>query len=395
MRRLLALPLLAVALLLSAASTPASHAAPTADMALAQAQAEAEQAQRRLEVLQDAAEKAGDEAGRLRAQQLAAAASIDAAEARISASGAELRLAREQVALAERQLAKRRAPLAALLAGLATMGRQPPLLTLADNASVDEMVRVRSLLDSTMPVIRQRSAALSKELAHRQRLASAMDSARSALARDRDALAIRQREFAALEARASARAAQLSGEAFGAGDRVLASGEALEETESGAARRREARATASELARLDFAPARPMRGDSAAPAVDFAYSLPVGAPLLDGLGSVSRAGIASRGLRFDTGRGAGVIVPADGTIAFAAPYRNEDGVVIIDHQGGWTSLLLGVASDRPRGTRVKRGEPLGRALGTVGVELRRNGRPVSPALIAASSVPLSNGGKSR
>ena len=395
MRRLLALPLLAVPLLLSAASTPASHAAPTADMALAQAQAEAEQAQRRLEVLQDAAEKAGDEAGRLRAQQLAAAASIDAAEARISASGAELRLAREQVALAERQLAKRRAPLAALLAGLATMGRQPPLLTLADHASVDEMVRVRSLLDSTMPVIRQRSAALSKELAHRQRLASAMDSARSALARDRDALASRQREFAALEARASVRAARLSGEAFGAGDRVLASGEALEETESGAARRREARATASELARLDFAPARPMRGDSAAPAVDFAYSLPVGAPLLDGLGSVSRAGIASRGLRFDTGRGAGVIVPADGTILFAAPYRNEDGVVIIDHQGGWTSLLLGVASDRPRGTRVKRGEPLGRALGTVGVELRRNGRPVSPALIAASSVPLSNGGKSR
>ena len=91
----------------------------------------------------------------------------------------------------------------------------------------------------------------------------------------------------------------------------------------------------------------------------------------------------------------GVTVPADGTILFAAPFRNEDGVVIIDHGGGWTSLLLGVASDRPRGSQVQRGEPLGRALGTIGVELRRKGRPVSPALIAASSVPLSNGGKSR
>jgi len=89
------------------------------------------------------------------------------------------------------------------------------------------------------------------------------------------------------------------------------------------------------------------------------------------------------------------MAPADGTIAFAAPFRGEDGLVIIDHGGRWTSLLLGVASDRPRGTRVKRGEPLGRALGPVGVELRRGGVPVSPALIAASSVPLSNGGSSR
>ena len=138
-----------------------------------------------------------------------------------------------------------------------------------------------------------------------------------------------------------------------------------------------------------------MRGDSALPPLDFAYSLPVGAPLLDGLGSVSSAGIASRGLRFDTRRGAPVIAPADGSIAFAAPFRSENGVVIIDHGGGWTSLLLGVASDRPRGTRVKRGEPLGRALGTISVELRKDGRPISPALIAASSPPLSNSGNSR
>jgi septal ring factor EnvC (AmiA/AmiB activator) len=138
-----------------------------------------------------------------------------------------------------------------------------------------------------------------------------------------------------------------------------------------------------------------MRGDSPLPPGDFAYSLPVGAPLLDGLGSVDRSGIVSRGLSFATGRGAEVTVPADGTIAFAAPFRGNDGVVIIDHGGGWTSLLLGVASDRPRGTKVRRGEPLGRALGTIGVELRRNGRPISPALIAASSVPLSNGGNNR
>jgi hypothetical protein len=69
--------------------------------------------------------------------------------------------------------------------------------------------------------------------------------------------------------------------------------------------------------------------------------------------------------------------------------------VIIDHSGGRTSLLLGVASEKPRGSKVRRGEFIGRALGPLGVELRQNGVPQSPALIAASSVPLSNGGNSR
>ena len=387
--------LLIAPLLLAAGSAPVQPPAETADAELVRARAEAEQATKRLASLEARAKRAGDEAERLHAEQVAAAGAIEEAEARISASNASLRLAQARVALAEQRLAKRRAPLAALLAGLATMGRQPPLLTLADHGSVDEMVRVRALLDATMPIIERRSAALTAELAERRNLASAAATARGELTRDRQQLAERQQRFAELEAKASARAARLSGEAFGATDRVLASGESLESAGSDAERLREGRKAASELVALDFAPPRPMRGDSPMPPTDFAYTLPVAAPLLDGVGSVDGAGIVSRGLSFATTRGAAVMAPADGTIAFAAPFRGEDGLVIIDHGGRWTSLLLGVASDRPRGTRVKRGEPLGRALGPVSVELRRGGVPVSPALIAASSVPLSNGGSSR
>jgi len=299
------------------------------------------------------------------------------------------------LALAERELASRRAPLSALLAGLATMGRQPPLLALADHGSVDELVRVKALLDATMPVIEQRSAALKTELAERRRLTSNAEAARAELTRNRDLLARRKLQFAELEDKAAKRAARLSGEAFGVGDRVLASGEALEAAGSDAAAQRSAQATAAALAKLEFAPARPMRGDSALPSADFGYSLPVSAPLINGLGSVNRAGIVSRGLRFDTARGAEIWVPADGKIVFAAPFRGQDGIVIIDHGKGWTSLFLNVASDQPRGTKVRRGEHLGRALGQIGVELRRDGVPISPAFIAASSVPLSNGGNSR
>ncbi len=395
MRRTATLLLIAAPILLAAASAPVAPAAETADAALVRARTEAKAAARRLTALEGQAAKAGNEAARLRAEQAAAAAAIEAAETKISESDASLRLVRTQVALAEQRLAKRRAPLSALLAGLATMGRQPPLLTLADHGSVDEMVRVRALLDATMPVIEQRSAALRGELAERQRFATAADSARAGLARDREELTRRQLRFAELEAHAATRASRLAGEAFGAGDRVLASGEELEIAGSETAKLRTARANATALAALDFSPARPMRGDSALPPVDFAYSLPVSAPLLDGLGSVSRAGIASRGLRFATPRGASVIVPADGKIVFAAPFRGQDGLIIIDHGNGWTSLLLGVASDRSRGTEVRRGDTLGRALGTIGVELRHKGVLISPAFIAASSQPLSNGGDDR
>jgi septal ring factor EnvC (AmiA/AmiB activator) len=392
MRRL---ALLALPLLLAAASAPVMPAAESADAALARARIEAADAAKRLATLEAEADRAGNEAARLRVEQAAAATAIEAAEARISESDAQLRIARAQVALAEQRLAMRRAPLAALLAGLTSIGRQPPILTLADRGSVEEMVRVKALLDATMPVIEQRSAALQQELAQRRKLTAAAERARAEVGKSREDLARQQLRFAELETKAAERAARLAGEAFGAGDRVLASDEALALTASETAERQATRQTAGRLAQLQFAPARPLRGDSALPPQDFAYSLPASAPLSEGLGSVSRAGIASRGLKLETSRGANVIAPADGKIVFAAPFRGQDGVVIIDHGGGWTSLLLGVASDRPRGSEVRRGELLGRALGPLGVELRRNGVPVSPALIAASSVPLSNSGNNR
>ncbi|HEY0629739.1 MAG TPA: peptidoglycan DD-metalloendopeptidase family protein [Sphingomicrobium sp.] len=382
-------------LLLAAASAPVAQVAETADAALARARAEARQAAERLTLLEAAADKAGDEAAKLRAEQAAAAAAIEEAEARIGESDARLRLARAQAMLAEQRLAAKRAPVSALLAGLATMGRQPPILALADQGSVDEMVRVKALLDATMPMIQQRTAALQAELAERRRLASQADTVRAQLAKDRERLEERRQRFAELESKAAERASRLAGEAFGAGDRVLASDEALSLAGSEAADRRTAQAAAARLTQLDFAPARPMRGDSALQQQDFGYSLPVEAALIDGLGTVSRAGIASRGIKFATARGAPVIVPADGNILFAAPYRGQNGIVIIDHDDGWTSLLLGVSSAKSKGSKVRRGEFLGRALGPLGVELRRNGVPVSPALIAASSVPLSNGNDNR
>jgi septal ring factor EnvC (AmiA/AmiB activator) len=392
MLRRLALLIATSPVLLAAASAPVTATAEPVDSALEQARAEARAADADLRRLEQAAAKAGSEAARLAAERRAAAVAIAASEARISAADAELALANAQMAQRAARLAQRQAPLASLLAGIVSMGRRPPLLGLADSASLGEFVRVRALLDTALPVIRARSAALSAELADSRRLQGAAAAARQRLADARGQLETRQRRFAALEAEAAGRAAEFSAGAVEASDVAVASSESESRLLSAAARRRAEIRLAASLGDLPPAPLRPGPARPSEPPI--AYRLPVLAPLTEGVGSVSDNGIRARGLTFQTYSGAAVTVPADGTIAFAGPFRRHDGVVIIDHGRGWMTLMTGVRASLRKGDRAKAGEPLGRALGPVTVELSTNGRPVSAALIAGSSQLLSNRGKS-
>jgi murein DD-endopeptidase MepM/ murein hydrolase activator NlpD len=77
-------------------------------------------------------------------------------------------------------------------------------------------------------------------------------------------------------------------------------------------------------------------------------------------------------------------------VRFSGAFRSHDGVVILDHGGGWKTLLLNVSSTVAVGERVSQGAPIGRALGPISVELSQNGRRMSPALISGSSQSLSN-----
>lgn len=387
--------LLMAAGLLIGASGPVTPSTPSTDSVLAAARSDARAAADRLAKLEQAAAKAGDEAERLHRQQAVAAAAIDEAEARISTAQAEWNAARAGLALAEARLAERRAPMASLLAGLVTMGRQPPLLVLADHGGADELVRVKALLDVTQPVIEARSAALRADLAQQQALAADAAKARDAMLSGRRLLEERRAQFAALEQNAVDRQRALSGQSVVAGDAMLVSDELLATAADAAARRKAALGTAAEIARLDLAPARPTAAEGKAAVGPIPYHLPVDGPVLQGLGTVNGAGIVSRGLTIDAARGAAVLAPAGGRILFAAPYRGQDGVIIIDHGNGRSSLLLGVSADVKRGDNVAIDQPIGRALGPVSVEFRQTGVPKSPALISASSVALSNSGKAR
>ena len=378
--------------LLAAASAPVQP--PSLDAQLKQARAEQAEAEAQAAKLEQAATRARGDLARLRAEQAASAQALEAAEARITAADMQLRLASDYVAAHRRQLAEQQRPVSSLLAGLAIMGRRPPLLAIADQgSSADELVKVRILLDYTLPVIRARTARLSAELTKGKQLEQAAAQARAEQISSRQNMVERRQQFAALEEKAAELAARTGTQALSAGDLAIAATENVESLHGSAGSARAAAALAAQLASTDPAPARPAAPERAGESAPFAYQLPVAAPVTQGLGAVDDSGVQSRGLTFASWRGAPVTAPADGTVRFSGPFRDYDGVLIIDHGGGWMSLIVNVSSELHAGNKVQRGQPVGRALGPLDVELSQYGRRMSPALIAGSSQNLSNNSK--
>ena len=69
-------------------------------------------------------------------------------------------------------------------------------------------------------------------------------------------------------------------------------------------------------------------------------------------------------------------------MAFAGPFQGYGSIVIIEHPGGWTSLVTGLAAlDTSVGRQLVSGSPLG-VMGpgrpVLTLELRRQGEPVNP-----------------
>jgi len=93
-----------------------------------------------------------------------------------------------------------------------------------------------------------------------------------------------------------------------------------------------------------------------------------------------------KGLVFATRSGAQVVTPFDGQIVFEGPFRSYGQILIIEHRGGYHTVLAGLAHvDVVVGQWLKAGEPVGAMIDTAQgrpqlyVELRRSGQPFDPA----------------
>ena len=357
--------------------------------ALKAARRQSDDARDRAARLAQQATAARDAAEQARRRAAAVAARIQQAEADIQAAQARIAIiARLQRAQAAR-LAAKQEPVVRLTAALQMIARRPLALALVQPGSVSDAVHLRAVLGQVLPVIEQRTAGLRAELARSRALRATAQQAADALDQAQQDRKAQQVELAALETQKRLAARDYRANAGLESERALALGERARDIVDLMDRLEQAGDLRERLARLSGPLPRPARPDQAgaAPAEADArpsgpppYRLPVVGQLVTGMGEVNDSGVRARGLTLVTQASAQAIAPTAGRVAFAGPYRDYGQILIIDHGGGWTTLITGLHRLTTRvGDAVRQGDPVGvtgARRSNITVELRRNGRPV-------------------
>ena len=349
------------------------------------------------------AELAGEALEKTQRESAALAARIQQTEAEIAATNARLSLIAGERRALNARLAERQRPLVRLTAALQNMARRPLALSALRPGSLKDTVYVRAVLDSTLPQVRVRTAALRSDIERGQQLERNTNSQLAKLQGDELLLEQRRTDLAAVSRRQQVASQQASGIAMRENERALALAEDARDLDALVGTLGAATELRKELANLPGPIIRPAQPESAVVAdanatelgspdensaessADLAsidLQLPVQGRTITGFGAKSEAGVRSTGVVIAPASGAQVVAPAGGRVAFSGPYRGFGRIVIIEHATGWTSLITGLArSDVEAGTQLARGSPLGVAADdnpAVTLELRRDGRPVNP-----------------
>ena len=363
--------------------------------ALQRALEERRAAETRSETLEAQADKAQDAAERASRQTAALAARIQQAEAGIAAAQARGRMIESDRRALRETLGREQRPLVRLTAALQQFSRRPVGLSVLRPGEVRDVVYLRAMLHSAVPQVAESTAGLRQRIARSRELRGAALAAAETLAGEQATLAARRKQLTEIETRQRLAARAAGREASREAERALALAEDVRDLDGLVDELDRAAALRRELAALPgprLRPASPTDAPAAAapsPAPSATrpagapspYILPVAGRTVTGFGAPQDAGL-SRGLTLAPLPGAQVVAPGAGRVAFAGPYRGYGRIVIIEHPGGWTSLVTGLArSDVQVGEELVGGAPLGIAgqqRPTVTLELRRDGEPVNP-----------------
>ncbi|MEM6907585.1 MAG: peptidoglycan DD-metalloendopeptidase family protein [Pseudomonadota bacterium] len=375
---------------------------------LERATKQSENAAERAQQFAATAEEASAAADKTASEAAAIAAQIQQSEADIKAAEARYSLARNARTTLSTRLAKRQQPLVRLTGALQTSARRPLTLSALQPGSLKELVYVRAVLASAVPEIRARTGTLRRELERGKELESGAANALESLRTSEIELARKRDELADLEAEQRLASSEARSNAVRINERALALAEEARDLDGLVKRLDEAAALRRTLAALPGPVMRPanlsasqeiplgdagqvvLNGQGAEAiassderaAAPQPYQLPVGGRIITGFGEAQSSGLRSKGLEMSTASSGQVVSPGAGRVAFAGPYRGYGRIVIIEHEGGWTSLVTGLErTDIAVGEDVISGSPLGVAAGTaplIALELRKSGEPVNP-----------------
>lgn len=356
---------------------------------LIEARQQSAAAARRSAMLEAQAAAERDEARQARAQEAAVAARIQKAEADSAAAQARIAIIRRLQGQQHAALATQQGPIVRLMAALQALARRPVLLSVAQPGSVNDMVHVRAVLATVLPVVQTRTANVRAGLQRSRRLQADAALAVQSLTESRSRLETERLALLRLEAAHRLKSRSLGRDALFESDRAIALGERARDIVDLMDQVSDQAAIRADLDALPGPLPRPQRPGEVAPPVDSIswshaappYRLPVDGKLLTGLGELSDAGVRSRGLTIETSSGAQVIAPAAGRVVFARVFRDYGLVVIIDHGGAWTSLIAHLGDVAVQvGDQVAQGSPIGHATDgdhpRITVELRRRDRAI-------------------
>ncbi len=390
----IALAPFAVALLAGQGNAQNDQASDIADQQrrLVDARAQSAAAAERATKLDAAASAERDQAARALVEQQALGAKIQQAQADIVAATARIALVDRLLVDQQRTLAVQQGPIARLVAAICSLALRPSSVAVMQPGSVADLVHVRAVLGSTLPLVQARTAGLRGELDRNRRLRADAALAAQSLTDGRRRLETNRLALARLETEHRLKSQSLSRGALAESDRAIGLGERARDLVDQMRTTTDAATTGAALAKLAGPLPRPVQpGDAPASALSWSiasapWKLPVTGKLVTGFGEVSDAGVTSRGLTFAVTGGADVAAPAAGKVVYAGPFRGYGNVVIIDHGGGWTTLVSGLGA-----LAVKLNDPVaqGAAIGTaqsgddrrITVELRRKGRAVDPVAL--------------
>lgn len=349
------------------------------------------EAQRRGNQLEEQARRTTAAADRTAREAAAVAARIQQSEAEIALSQARIAQIDRQRATLRLRIAARQAPVVQLTAALQLMARRPLAFSLMRADSLRETVYLRAVLETMLPEVHRRTAGLRSEIVRGRQL---QDNARTAavqLKASEEALIMRRQQLAAVESRQRIESRSAQGIASREADRALALAEDTRDISALMDRLRTDGTLRNQLAALPGPVPRPERPGSMLvidetlparnPVAGFNWMLPVSGRIVTGFGA-SEGGARSIGITIAPISGAQIVAPAAGRIAFAGDYRGYGRIVIIDHDGGWTSLITNLGRlDVAVAAQVVQGSPLGLAgpgRPTVTAELRKDGSPINP-----------------
>ena len=361
--------------------------------AIAEAQTAGAAAGRRAAELEAQASTANAAVEKTAREAAGIAARIQQAEAGIAANEARAALIeRERVQLRAR-LAQRQQPLVQLTAALQRLARRPAAFALLRPGSLQDTVYLRAALEAMLPEVERRTADLRAELERSRALQAQARSNAAGLRQAQRDLAARRQALAALESRQRLEARAAGGLAAREGDRALALAEQARDLNGLVGQLDEASRRRAALAALPGPILRPAVPGAAVVTVEAlatatptarlpGFALPLAGQVVAGFGTERPGQPRSRGVTLLARPAAQLVAPAAGRVVFAGAYRGYGQIAIIEHAGGWTSLVTGLSTlDVAVGDQLVGGSPLGvtgPGQPLVTLELRKDGQPVNP-----------------